>query len=173
MATATAMERDRSGSGAVRRAARHRQRAHAKRRRIAIAGGAVAVVAAVVALVVVIATRGSDSSAGPPTPTLDLSLGDYFIGGDLEVAAGPLTVHATNLGVEPHDVGIRGPSLRMPKITTTLFRGQSADLDVVLQAGTYELFCDISDHVARGMVATLTVTEPAARAASSTPRRAR
>jgi plastocyanin len=163
----TATERD-QGGGAARRAARHRQRAQAKKRRIALVCGALTAVALVFVIVVAAATGGSDSSAPPPAPTLDLSLGDYFIAGDLEVAAGPLRVRATNVGAEPHDVGIRGPSLRMPAITTTLFRGQSADLDVALEPGTYELFCDISDHVARGMVATLTVTE-APVVASSAP----
>jgi hypothetical protein len=96
---------------------------------------------------------GSDTFA---TTTLDLALGDYFIDGDLEVAAGPLILSATNIGLEPHDVGIR-----RVKISGVLFTGDTAELDVgVLEPGAYELFCDISDHVARGMVATLIVTEP-------------
>ena len=57
------------------------------------------------------------SEDADPAPIVELALGDFFIGGDLTVPAGPVaSFHATNVGREPHDVGIRGG-----KITTTLF----------------------------------------------------
>jgi hypothetical protein len=112
------------------------------------------VVVTLVALGMLAVAPGDSDPGGAPTRTLELSLGDYFIRGDLEIPAGAWRVNATNVGVEPHNVGIRGKG-----ITANLFRGQRADLDVVLEPGSYELFCDVSDHVARGMVASLVVTE--------------
>src|SRR5687768_10505697 len=155
MGTTTTLERRSVGAGAARRATRHRQRVLRRWKRIGVVAAAALAVAGTTAGVWVLA--GGDDERVASGTTIDLALGDYFISGDLTVPAGELTLHATNVGIEPHDVGIRGKG-----ITTTLFTGDSADLDVILEPGTYELFCDVSDHVQRGMVATLTVTEPVA-----------
>jgi hypothetical protein len=141
--------------------ARAIERSRARRvRTIALASSIIA--ALLIALVVVLATRGGDDGSAADGTVLEVDLGDYFIGGELTAPAGRVQLHATNIGVEPHDVGMAavGPGA-MPKITSTLFKGQDATLDLgELPAGTYQLFCDVSDHIARGMVATLTITEP-------------
>ena len=142
-----------------RRAQRHRDKVRHRRARWVVFGGGLMLLIAIV-VIVSLAARGGTSDAGDSETVADLVLGDYTITGDLTVPAGRLSIRATNVGVEPHDVGIRLPAA-MPRITTTLFNGQTADLEVGdLTPGTYELFCDIGDHIARGMVATLTVTDP-------------
>jgi plastocyanin len=116
-------------------------------------------VTGLVLLVWALASSGGDEPATAPR-VIQVGLGDYFIDGDLTVEAGDVELQATNIGVEPHNVGIVGG-----KITTHLFSGQSATLDLgELAPGTYRLFCDVDDHMMRGMVATLTVTEPAPKA---------
>ena len=157
MGTVAVARRTRDDTTESRRASRHRRGERRRRIRVAAAGGGIVAVALLVLGVWALAADDDDGADRVATPTLELALGDYFIAGDLEVPAGPLILSATNVGVEPHDVGIRGV-----KISGVLFTGDTAELDVgVLEPGTYELFCDISDHVERGMVATLIVTEPA------------
>ena len=127
----------------------------AKRRHAAIALAAVVGIAGLIGGIAWLAGSGSEDA--DPAPIVELALGDFFIGGDLTVPAGPVSFHATNVGREPHDVGIRGG-----KITTTLFAGQSTTLDMGELGPGRQPFCDVDDHVARGMVGTLTVTEPVA-----------
>jgi len=124
--------------------------------RVALAAGTLAAAGAIVT-VVVISGSGNEKPAAAPAD-IQLQLGDYFIRGDLEVTAGDVELEAVNVGVQPHNVGIRrGP------ITTNLDAGGSSRLDLgALEPGDYELYCDIGDHVARGMVATLHVVAPAA-----------
>ena len=144
------------GSGASRRAARRRERTLRKWKRIGIGAGGVVLVGLAIGGLAAVASGGEETSGSGVAP-VEVSLGDFFIAGDLTVPAGEVRLRATNVGVEPHDVGIRGG-----RISTTVFSGGSAEVDLgELAPGTYELYCDISDHVARGMVATLTVTEPA------------
>jgi len=106
------------------------------------------------AIIVVVASGGSDSQTPAAPADIQLQLGDYFIRGDLEIRAGDVELEAVNVGVQPHNVGIRGGP-----ITTNIAAGDSNRLDLgALSPGDYELYCDIADHVARGMVATLHVT---------------
>ena len=140
-----------------------RQRAR-RTKRIVVASSVVAAV--LIAVVVVLVTRGGGDSSPADGTVLEVDLGDYYISGQLTAPAGRVQLHATNVGVQPHDVGMAaiGPGA-MPKITSTLLNGQDATLDLgELPPGTYQLFCDIGDHIARGMVANLTITGPAATA---------
>ena len=158
---ATVARRPRSG-GTSRRAARHRAASRRAWVRRAVVAGVV-VVGVIAGVVALVAGGGDDASRGGGATVVDMALGDFFIDGNLTVPAGEIVFEARNVGVEPHDVGIRGDGMPngMPKITTTLFAGQRTRMTVgELQPGRYQLFCDIGDHVARGMVATLTVTEP-------------
>jgi len=85
-----------------------------------------------------------------------VALTDYTIEGDLVAPAGHVRLSAVNVGAIPHNVGVRGGP-----IGTDLRPGGSSELDLgELAPGTYEVYCDVSDHVVRGMVAQLVVTEP-------------
>jgi plastocyanin len=120
-------------------------------RRIALIAAALGAATAIV-IVIVISRSDSETPAAPAD--IQLQLGDYFIRGDLEVPAGDVELEAVNVGVQPHNVGIRGGP-----ITTNIAAAGSTRLDLgVLSPGDYELYCDVADHVARGMVATLHVT---------------
>lgn len=117
-----------------------------------------ATLGAAAAIITVIVVSGSDSEKPAAPADISLQLGDYFIRGDLQVEAGDIELEAVNVGVQPHNVGIRGGP-----ITTNIEAGGSSRIDLgELSPGDYELYCDIGDHVARGMVATLHVTAPAA-----------
>ncbi len=86
--------------------------------------------------------------------TLNLVLGDYVIQGDLTAPAGNVRLQAINQGGIVHNVGIRGVA-----ISGDMQPGRSYTLDVgSLAPGTYQLYCDIPEHVENGMVADLVVT---------------
>jgi Cupredoxin-like domain len=154
MSSSTIRDRE---PGAIRgsRRARLQHRRDVRRRNVTI----VAVIGFVVVVggvgLISIALDGGSSSTPEPVD-LHLKLGDYSISGELSVPAGDVRIEATNVGVVPHNVGIRrGP------ISGTLQSGKSLQLDLGnLAPGEYELYCDIPGHVALGMVAQLHVTEP-------------
>jgi Sulfocyanin (SoxE) domain len=118
--------------------------------------GCAVVLAMLVALIVVVA--GGEGKTETTTPfvgtTLNIGLGDYTIFGDLTAPAGAVRLQAQNQGGIVHNVGIRrGP------ISGDMQPGGSFTIALgVLAAGTYELYCDIPDHVEQGMVANLVIT---------------
>jgi Cupredoxin-like domain len=154
----TAATQDRApvtGKYPSRRALRYQRRRNRNRNRI------IGVVCAVLLLgggaLIVAASSGND--APPPTipfvgSTLNIVLGDYVIGGDLTAPAGAVRLRAVNQGGVVHNVGVRGVA-----ISGDMQPGRSYTLDLgSLAPGTYQLYCDIPDHVAQGMVADLTIT---------------
>jgi hypothetical protein len=116
------------------------------------------VVLASTVIVVVVAKTGSNGGTATTTPfagsTVNVTLGDYVILGDLTAPAGPVRLKAINEGGIVHNVGVRG----VP-ISGDMQPGKGFTLDVgELAAGTYELYCDIVGHVEKGMVANLVIT---------------
>jgi len=77
----------------------------------------------------------------------------------LTVATGRLTVQLNNQGQDPHDLNIQDTSsgAAVGSISPTAPSTQSTST-FNLAPGTYKLYCDIADHDALGMHATLTVT---------------
>ncbi len=133
-----------------RRAARARKRQALRRVKVFIAIGMV--VAAVVIAAVILTSSGGDDA----TTVAELQLFDFGIDGDLEVPAGEVQLAAVNVGVEPHNVGIRGGA-----ISNEVGPGGTIELDIGdLAPGTYELFCDIPGHVELGMTVPFVVTAP-------------
>jgi plastocyanin len=99
-------------------------------------------------------TSGGGAGGGE---TLGLSETEWKIdpaGPSLD-AAGAVTIHVVNDGSFGHALELEGNGVE--EKTETLGSGDSADLTVDLQPGTYELYCPIGNHRAMGMEATLTV----------------
>jgi plastocyanin len=69
--------------------------------------------------------------------------------------AGAYTFTAVNQGKVAHSLEITGPGVNAQ--TATLTPGQSAELHVTLQAGSYDLFCPIDSHKSLGMNQEITV----------------
>lgn len=138
-----------------RRAQRHHHRVAAKRRRLILLLSAVTLAAGIGAVVAVFVARDTDERKDP---SFLLVLQEYNISGTLVVGAGDVKFAVANIGKVPHNVGVRGG----PR-TADLFPDQAWHLELRgLQPGTYELFCDMTGHEARGMVATLQVVEAGA-----------
>ena len=64
--------------------------------------------------------------------------------------AGPYTFTVVNHGQFAHNLTIDGPGVDK-QASPTLSPGQSGDLTVTLQAGTYELWCSVDSHRDKGM----------------------
>lgn len=99
----------------------------------------------------------STDSAGSTATTLDISLSEFAIKGNLEAKPGNVTLDVSNDGSVNHNVVLtNGPRTSdiSPRDSTTLSLGN-------LGPGTYQLICDIAGHKEAGMVAALTVSEDA------------
>lgn len=68
----------------------------------------------------------------------------------LPKSPGTYTFRLRNQGRFPHNLTIRGPGVAMQS-SPTLPAGGSGDLTVTLQPGTYELWCSVDSHQAKGM----------------------
>lgn len=85
------------------------------------------------------------------------------------VKAGPVTFKVKNTGSMNHAFYVRGPGVA--KGSKEIPAGQEAPLTVTLKAGTYELYCPLSDlsHKTAGMSHTIVVTGEAAAAPTKKP----
>ncbi len=97
----------------------------------------------------------SDGSDGPIDSTLNLSVQEFSITGDLVAPSGEITLVISNGGSMAHNVAVRELGIVSNNVgsggTVELFLGD-------LPPGEYTLFCDIAGHEASGMSTTLTVT---------------
>jgi uncharacterized cupredoxin-like copper-binding protein len=98
------------------------------------------------------------SAEGVPKNTIDVSEKEWSITLPLNTGGKPgtYTFHVVNNGTVDHDFVVNGPGVAKRK-TPTIPAGKSADLKVVLQKGTYDLYCSIDGHKALGMDAKLSV----------------
>jgi uncharacterized cupredoxin-like copper-binding protein len=71
--------------------------------------------------------------------------------------AGSYTFDVQNKGSFPHDLHIATPDGSEIGATSVIQPNASASLQVTLKAGTYQMWCAVDSHKARGMVGTLTV----------------
>ena len=69
---------------------------------------------------------------------------------------GTHTFRVENQGSSPHDLNIKGPGLAGEE-SPTIRGGGTAELTVALEPGTYQLWCSVDGHRAKGMDTTITV----------------
>jgi uncharacterized cupredoxin-like copper-binding protein len=69
---------------------------------------------------------------------------------------GAYTFVATNSGKVVHALEVDGPGVEDQK-TAVLQPGQSANLNVNLQKGTYQVYCPVDGHKSLGMTTSITV----------------
>jgi plastocyanin len=89
---------------------------------------------------------------------LSLSTGSF--------SPGRYVFKGVNNGRIAHSLEITGPGVDHA-VTRPLQPGQSADLDVTLRAGSYDLFCPIDSHKSLGMNAEITVGTAGAAASTA------
>lgn len=91
--------------------------------------------------------------------TIDVSLTEFAIDGNLTAAPGVVTLSVTNDGSQQHNLVVRETGAETPLINS---RGSEILALGSLDAGTYELFCSIAGHLESGMKAPLVISTDAA-----------
>lgn len=71
---------------------------------------------------------------------------------------GTYTFTVDNKGQATHNLVITGPGVNHAKTPDLLSPGQSGSVTVTLQKGTYDIYCGVPGHKARGMDVHITVS---------------
>jgi plastocyanin len=100
---------------------------------------------------------GDDSDSSSGGGKVPVTLSDFKIDPSTVPARGPgtLTLSVINNGPSSHALELEGNGVE--EETETIGTGESATLSVELEAGTYELYCPIGNHRARGMESKIVV----------------
>ena len=99
-------------------------------------------------------TNGTDAS---PAPSITATMTDYAIALSVPTPpAGTVTFVAEQAGQATHALAIRGPGVDSATAAVPA-GGPPQRMTVTLQPGTYQLWCPVGDHQARGMELTFTV----------------
>jgi plastocyanin len=102
-------------------------------------------------------TTEEPAGGGGGGETVDVSLKDFSIDpADPTVKAGTVTFAVSNDGETVHNLEIEGDGLE-EELSSDLSAGDSGDLTVDLQPGTYEWYCPIGNHRDLGMEGEVTV----------------
>ena len=132
---------------------------------IAMAGVLIALVATVViiGLIGLLRDEGDGGGAGgegaAEATTIDVSLSEFAIDGNLTAAPGAVTLAVVNEGTQQHNIVVEELGMETP----TLNGGETASLDLgTVAAGEYRVFCSVTGHAESGMDTTLVVGDSAA-----------
>lgn len=107
-----------------------------------------------VGITTVAVTQGGSGEAATMSTTLNISLQEFSITGELVAPAGEVSLLISNKGSMVHNV----VSDDLDKKSNDVGAGGTTSLSLgVLSPGTYEIYCDIPGHKTSGMVAYLTV----------------
>lgn len=90
------------------------------------------------------------------SPTAEVQLIEYDIRVSDTLAAGPHRFHIQNGGKEKHSLAIEGPGIS-ERLDHDLARGDTGEIAVTLQPGTYTIWCPVDEHRGKGMQRTITV----------------
>ena len=103
-------------------------------------------------------TTAASGGASGGGETVDVSETEYKIDpADPTVNAGTVTFHVTNDGQVTHNLEIEGNGIEETELEGDLAPGDSGDLTVDLQPGTYEWYCPVDGHKDQGMEGEVTV----------------
>ena len=97
----------------------------------------------------------STSASGTPVAVTETEFAIAMPRTDL--TAGTYTFTVNNSGKFPHNLTIEGPGVDK-QASATLQGGESGDLTVTLQAGSYEFWCSVDSHKDKGMDMKVTVS---------------
>jgi hypothetical protein len=89
-------------------------------------------------------------------PVTEVQLLDYEIRMADTLPAGPQHFRIANGGHEQHGFAIEGPGVST-QLANNLTRGDTTELAVTLQPGTYTVWCPVDKHRGKGMQRTITV----------------
>jgi uncharacterized cupredoxin-like copper-binding protein len=100
-------------------------------------------------------------TTGTPTAGMEeveVTLTEYEIDMPETLDAGTITFNITNTGSEEHSFEIHDANdEEIAALEENLAPGESATLEVTLEAGTYRVYCPVDGHAEEGMELELTV----------------
>ena len=90
---------------------------------------------------------------------VDVALVEYAIGMPTRLPPGPTMLRLSNQGFEGHNLKLVNPESGavLWETESDLNAGEARLVELVLEAGTYRMICDVAGHDTRGMLMTLTV----------------
>lgn len=94
--------------------------------------------------------------ANAATQAVEVQLTEFGIQIPDTIAKGHQRLQIANAGKETHSFVIEGPGVQT-RLSSDLMRGDTAEITVDLQPGTYTVFCPIDGHRGKGMQKTVTV----------------
>ena len=99
----------------------------------------------------------ADAAAAPEI--VDVALSEFNIDMATEIPAGPVRFNISNVGNAPHAFVLEGEGISK-RLASNVPAGDTAVLNVVLEPGTYTVFCPVGEgaHREKGMELELTVT---------------
>jgi plastocyanin len=99
---------------------------------------------------------GAGAGASGSGETVEISETEYKLDpSEVTTKAGEVTFAIRNDGSADHNLEIEGDGVE--EVSDTIAGGQSTELTVDLQAGTYEMYCAIDGHKELGMQGGVTV----------------
>ena len=102
---------------------------------------------------------GASGSGGGGATTIDVSLSEFAIDGNLTAPPGDVTLAVTNAGTMQHNLVVEPLGEQTPMLNG----GDTASLALgTVEAGEYRLFCNVPGHAASGMDTTLVISGDAA-----------
>jgi uncharacterized cupredoxin-like copper-binding protein len=102
-------------------------------------------------------TESASSSASQGTPVTAVEKEFSITLSPSTFSPGTYTFNVENQGQFPHNLTIEGPGVDS-EASATIEGGQSAELTVTLQKGSYELWCSVDSHKEQGMDITIDVS---------------
>lgn len=121
--------------------------------------GAVLLFAALLACLSFVAC-GGDSSSSAQDRTVQVNVTDQELQMPETLPTGPTTFQITNAGNHEHSFGIAGPA-GDETLDKTLKPGETATLDINLDAGTYRVYCPVDEKHGKPLQLALRVTPDA------------
>lgn len=101
-------------------------------------------------------TGGAGAGSSGGGETVEISETEYKLDpSEVTTKAGEVTFAIRNDGSADHNLEIEGDGVE--EVSDTIGGGQSTELTVDLQAGTYEMYCAIDGHKELGMEGGVTV----------------
>jgi uncharacterized cupredoxin-like copper-binding protein len=104
---------------------------------------------------------GDDSAAVANMQQVKVTLSDFKIAMPMTLKPGQTRFNITNTGKTEHNFEIEGTATdgddKSDKLMMNLDPGDSTHLDFELKAGTYNVYCPVDQHAAKGMKHKLTV----------------
>jgi hypothetical protein len=118
--------------------------------------GAALLCAALLLVLPLVACGGHDDSETAKIQVVNVSVSDNQLEMPASLPTGATTFQVTNTGSHDHSFGITGPS-GDKRLEKALKPGETASMDMILDAGTYRVFCPVDEQAGHSMQMALNV----------------